>query len=101
MRLKGRQHYPSEDSSYTFQEADFGFTDPIDEPANNFRALKIASIPDAGVLRLNGIPVRVNQIIGVSQIPNLVFTPAADANGVGYASFNFQVQDDGGRANNG
>ena len=90
-----------EDGSYAFQESDFGFTDPVDEPGNNFRNLKIGSLPDAGVLTLNGIPVRVNQIIGSAQIPNLVFTPAADANGVAYASFNFQVQDDGGRANNG
>ena len=31
----------------------------------------------------------------------LVFTPAANANGAGYASFTFQVQDDGGTANGG
>ncbi len=31
----------------------------------------------------------------------LVFTPAANANGTGYASFTFQVQDDGGTANGG
>ena len=30
-----------------------------------------------------------------------VFTPAANANGTGYASFTFQVQDDGGTANGG
>ena len=32
---------------------------------------------------------------------NLVFTPAANANGDGYASFTFQVQDNGGTANGG
>ena len=32
---------------------------------------------------------------------NLVFTPAANANGAAYASFTFQVQDDGGTANGG
>ena len=30
-----------------------------------------------------------------------MFTPAANANGAGYASFTFQVQDDGGTANGG
>ena len=30
-----------------------------------------------------------------------MFTPAANANGTGYASFTFQVQDDGGTANGG
>ncbi len=32
---------------------------------------------------------------------NLVFTPAASTHGAGYASFTFQVQDDGGTANGG
>jgi hypothetical protein len=32
---------------------------------------------------------------------NLKFTPAGDANGAGYASFTFQVQDNGGTANGG
>ena len=31
----------------------------------------------------------------------LQFAPAADANGAGYASFTFQVQDNGGTANGG
>ena len=31
----------------------------------------------------------------------LKFTPAANANGAGYATFTFQVQDDGGTANGG
>ena len=30
-----------------------------------------------------------------------MFTPAANANGTAYASFTFQVQDDGGTANGG
>ena len=30
-----------------------------------------------------------------------MFTPAANANGAAYASFTFQVQDDGGTANGG
>ena len=30
-----------------------------------------------------------------------MFTPAANGNGTGYASFTFQVQDDGGTANGG
>src|SRR5207253_708283 len=39
--------------------------------------------------------------ISVANIPNLVFTPAANANGATYASFTFQVQDNGGTANSG
>ena len=32
---------------------------------------------------------------------HLIFTPAANANGTAYASFTFQVRDDGGTANGG
>ena len=43
------------------------------------------------------------QVIGPSDISNgaLVFTPAANANANNYASFTFQVQDNGGTANSG
>ena len=43
------------------------------------------------------------QLVSVADITAglLVFTPAANANGTGYASFTFQVQDDGGTANGG
>ena len=36
-----------------------------------------------------------------ANIPNLVYTPAADANGTGLASFTFQVRDNGGTASGG
>ncbi len=41
--------------------------------------------------------------IAVAEITggNLTFSPAANANGAGYASFAFQVQDDGGTLNGG
>ena len=39
--------------------------------------------------------------IAVGDLGDLVFTPAANANGAGYASFNFKVRDDGGTANGG
>ena len=47
--------------------------------------------------------VTAGQSITVANIAagNLKFTPAANANGAGYASFTFQVQDDGGTANGG
>src|SRR5262249_31955047 len=42
-------------------------------------------------------------LISVADISagKLVFTPAANANGDGYANFSFKVQDDGGTANGG
>ena len=92
----------NEDASYSFQAVDFGFSDPIDEPSPNlFQAVKIASLPVEGVLKLNNSPVALDQFVAVGSLPNLVFTPAANVNGDGVSGFTFQVQDNGGIANEG
>src|SRR5690606_27202369 len=93
----------TEDGSHTFSVADFGFNDSSDSPANSLLAVVIASVPSNGDLTLNGMAVVANQIIDAADIASgkLVFTPAANANGTGYSSFTFQVQDDGGTANGG
>ena len=90
-----------EDTPYTFKPADFGFADPNDSPANALANLIIDTLPAHGTLTLNGAPVTANQVIAAADIPNLVFTPAANANGNGLASFTFQVEDNGGTANGG
>ena len=66
-------------------------------------AVKITTLPGAGTLTNNGVAVTAGQFVSVADITAglLVFTPAANANGTGYASFTFQVQDDGGTANGG
>src|SRR5205814_836416 len=58
-------------------------------------------MPGAGSLTDNGSAVTAGQFVSVADITAglLKFTPAANANGNGYASFTFQVQDDGGTAN--
>lgn len=88
----------AEDSTYTFALADFGYSDTHDTPANNFLAVTIATVPGAGSLTLNGVALGAGQSVSATDIAagKLQFTPAADANGAGYASFTFQVQDDGG-----
>ena len=92
-----------EDTAYIFVATDFGFTDPVDSPANNLAAVKISTLPLAGVLELNGLAVSAGDFVAVADINDgkLTFTPAANANGDDYASFTFQVQDDGGTANGG
>src|SRR5439155_1484415 len=92
-----------EDTADTFARADCGFTDPHDSPANQPQAVKITTLPAPGTLRDNGTTVTPGQFVSVGDIDagRLVFTPAADANGAPYASFTFQVQDDGGIANGG
>ncbi|MCY2990850.1 MAG: dockerin type I domain-containing protein [Planctomycetota bacterium] len=92
-----------EDTAHVFTGSDFGFSDPNDTPPNDFLAVKITSTPGTGSLTNNGAVVTTGQFISVSDIHGgkLVFTPAADATGNLYASFTFQVQDDGGTTNGG
>ncbi len=89
-----------EDTAYVFGLADFAFSDPGDTPANGLAAVRIASLPLVGTLTLNAVAVLVGDLVSVADIGAglLVFTPVAGASGVPYASFTFQVQDDGGVA---
>ncbi|NTW57056.1 MAG: hypothetical protein HGB20_08455 [Chlorobiaceae bacterium] len=89
-----------EDVSYTFTTADFGFSDT---DGNNFSAVTITTLPLAGTLLLNGISVNAGESVSAADIEagKLTFEPAADASGDSYASFTFQVQDNGGTANGG
>src|SRR3989441_129334 len=91
----------NEDTDYIFAAADFGFTDPNDSPANALAAVKITTLPGAGALKNNGVAVTTGQFVSAADIGagKLKFSPAANANGAGYATFTFQVQDDGGTAN--
>ena len=80
-----------EDSSHTFSASDFGFSD-IDE-GDSLQSVTISQLPGSGSLSLNGTAVTANQVISASEISNLVFAPAADANGEGYANLQFTVSD--------
>ena len=91
----------NEDTAYTFGAANFGFTDPLDSPPNNLSAVIITTLPAVGQLALSGVPVVAGQSIAAASLGNLTFMPAANANGMGYASFTFQAVDDGGTANGG
>jgi VCBS repeat-containing protein len=92
-----------QNTPYTFAASDFGFTDPNDTPANALLAVKISTLPAAGTLTDNGVPVTAGQFVSLTDIAGglLKFTPAVNASGPGYASFTFQVQDNGGTANGG
>jgi Ca2+-binding RTX toxin-like protein len=81
--------------SYAFTPADFSFSDP---DGQTFQAVRIDSLPSAGSLSFNGSPVTQAQIsqglvIPVSNLGQLVFTPAPGTIGNTTASFNFSVQD--------
>ena len=80
-----------EDTAYTFGAGDFAFTDTDD--GDVLVSVKLVTLPGAGSLTLGGVAVRANQVIGTSDLSRLVFTPVANANGAGYASFTFKVND--------
>ncbi|NLX97528.1 MAG: cadherin-like domain-containing protein, partial [Rhodopirellula sp.] len=92
-----------EDTAYVFTATDFGFTDPNDSPADNFLAVEITSLPNAGSLTYNGAAAIAGQSISLADLAagRLLFTPAADVYGSSYAWFSFRVQDDGGTADGG
>ena len=93
----------NEDTQYTFAAINFGFGDTTDSPANTLSNVRITTIPAVGLLQLNGVNVTAGQYISAANIASglLRFVPAAHANGASYASFTFQVQDNGGTANGG
>ena len=83
----------SEDTNYTFNASDFNFADV--DTGDVLASVKITSLESAGSLRLSGSDVILNQVIGKADIDagNLVFVPVANANGPGYDSFEFSVND--------
>lgn len=86
----------NEDSTHTFAAVNFGFNDV--DAADSMSAVRIdtLSIPAGATLQLSAVNVTAGQVILTASIPNLVFTPAANANGTGYASFTFSVRDTNG-----
>ena len=81
-----------EDGSRSFSAADFGFSDP---EGGELRSILLVTRPSGGTLELNGNLVTGAQVIDVADLPNLVYRPNADANGLDYDSFDFQVRDAG------
>jgi hypothetical protein len=93
-----------EDTDYTLKGVDFGFTDSADAPAANaLSGVRIATLPALGNLLLSGVPVVAGQVVSATDIDQnrLIYRPATHGNGTNYASFGFQVVDDGGTASGG
>ena len=80
----------AQDGSHPFEASDFGFND-ID--GGSLAHITIVNGPGAGTLKLGNSNVSNGQTIAADAIGDLVFTPAADANGKNYASFTFKVHD--------
>ncbi|MBB4862598.1 VCBS repeat-containing protein [Pseudomonas nitritireducens] len=81
----------NEDGSRSFSAADFGFADK--DAGDALKAIRIDNLPTAGSLTLNGQSVTAGQVIAVSLLASLVYTPIANAAGSAYATLKFSVQD--------
>ncbi|SLM45873.1 conserved hypothetical protein [Nitrospira sp. ND1] len=83
----------TEDTSHVLTAANFGFSDV--DAGDALSAVRIDTLPTAGTLTLSGTAVTAGQVIMTADLAagQLVFTPAADANGTGYARMTFSVRD--------
>ena len=82
-----------EDRAYTFTVDDFGFMDA--DAGAALASVTIVTPPASGkgTLALSGTAVSADEVVPAASIGNLAYTPPADANGTGYASFTFKVSD--------
>ena len=80
----------NEDTDHTFSASEFGFTDVDGDSLDH---VTIETLPSNGTLLLSGVAVSAGDEIAAADISNLVFRPAADANGASYDSFTFSVND--------
>jgi len=87
---------------YSFSAGDFGFSDPYDSPPNQFSLLRIITLPTRGTLLLGGtVKTTAPFVVHPSNISALSFAPAPNEYAGPYATFTFQVQDDGSTVNGG
>ncbi|MBE9468495.1 MAG: T9SS type A sorting domain-containing protein [Bacteroidetes bacterium] len=77
----------NEDADLIFANEDFTFTNTV----GGFDGIQIVSVQTAGELNYDGIVVISD--LDCPDVTKLVFTPADDANGDTYASFDFKVKD--------
>ena len=76
-----------EDTAHTFAEDEFNFAD---SDGDALARVTVVTLPTAGGLALDGTAVTLDQAVPAAKIGDLVFTPEANANGMGYASFTFR-----------
>ena len=80
-----------EDSSHTFNVADFGFRD-IDS-SDTLKSVTITRLPTSGSLTFNNMPVNAGQLIMAAELATLEFTPETNVHGTGYADLQYTVSD--------
>ncbi|WP_430938495.1 hypothetical protein [Rhodovulum sp. YNF3179] len=90
-----------EDTTFTFSQDDFNFSD---SGLDRLSALRIETLPERGTLALDGEPltgpVELDLTDGRNELAEglLTYRPAENENGAEYAGFEFRVVDQGGVA---
>jgi hypothetical protein len=86
----------TEDQPVVLATGDLAFIDA--DAGQSLVAVRIDSLPQAGQLLLNGQPLASGSVVAIADIAagRLVFVPGANGNGIGYAGFDFSVQDSAG-----
>ncbi len=84
----------NEDTAKSFSVSNFGFTDAEGDSLSSITITSL-NVATGDTLKLNGTNVAVNQTISAGSIPNLIYTPASNANGSGRSTFGFKVNDTG------
>ena len=84
-----------EDTDYTFAAANFNFADTDSGAALSSVKIVTLPAPGKGTLKLSGTDVTANATVTKARLDAgyLKYTPPANANGSGYASFTFKVND--------
>ena len=82
----------NEDEVYRFSLADFSYHDLEEQPLHSVGVL---ALPERGALWLSGVQLTQGRRVLSADIGRgeFRFSPAANANGAGYASFTFKVSD--------
>ena len=85
----------NEDTDHTFTADDFSYTDTDNDA---LASVKITGLPTAGTLTLDGTAIADTDLpktVAAADLTasKLKYSPPADANGTGYASFTFKVND--------
>ena len=84
-----------EDTDHTFAATDFGYAD---SDRDDLASVKITGLPAAGTLTLNGTAIASGALPKTVPAADLTasklkYSPPPNANGTGYASFTFKVND--------
>ena len=89
----------TEDTAYTFQDGDFPYSDPDGDPLVSVWVFSLSDgtlwLDADGDGIVDGSETEVGSFdeIAAADLPDLKFRPAPNANGSGYATFAFQVND--------